>query len=98
MAYKDICPQGGPVIGYTGFVDTRAPASIGRIATMCGKLAVRSSGSTCRPCSARVRLTTARPWSGTAAGWLWVARGRCAAGAASEEWTSDAAAHLGFLA
>jgi hypothetical protein len=46
--FKDVCPLGGPVIGYTGSVDTTSPTSIGKIATVCGKLAVNSSGGSCK--------------------------------------------------
>jgi hypothetical protein len=48
MLFKDVCPQGGPVIGYIGSVDTRSPASIGQIATVCGKITVTSTMSGCR--------------------------------------------------
>jgi hypothetical protein len=48
VTFNDGCPQGGPVIGYAGYVDTRAPVSVGRIATLCGKVAVQSSPSGCR--------------------------------------------------
>jgi hypothetical protein len=48
MVYKDPCPQGGPVIGYTGSVDSRSPESVGFLATVCGKLNVTSSGNGCQ--------------------------------------------------
>jgi hypothetical protein len=48
MLFKDTCPQGGPVIGYTGSVDSRTPASIGFIATVCGKLSITSTPNGCQ--------------------------------------------------
>jgi hypothetical protein len=48
MLFKDVCPQGGPVIGYTGSIDTRSPASVGRIATICGKISVTSTMNGCQ--------------------------------------------------
>jgi hypothetical protein len=48
MLFKDVCPQGGPVIGYTGSIDTRSPASVGRIATVCGKILVTSTMNGCQ--------------------------------------------------
>jgi hypothetical protein len=45
VLYTDTCPQGQVTIGYTGYVDTRAPASVGRIQTLCGTLSVTSTGS-----------------------------------------------------
>jgi hypothetical protein len=44
VLYTDSCPQGQVVVGYTGLVDSLAPASIGTVATVCGKLSINATG------------------------------------------------------
>jgi hypothetical protein len=59
MHYKDVCPLGGPVIGYTGSIDSTSPTSVGKIATVCGKLAVDAS------CRVTVSAGSTMPMRGT---------------------------------
>ncbi len=57
--FADACPDDGPVIGYRGYVDTRDPASIGRIGAICGQLSVSPSG-----CQIAVSTGTTLPMRG----------------------------------
>jgi hypothetical protein len=60
--FKDVCAMGGPVVGYTGSIDTTAPTSVGKIATVCGKISVDSSSGTCR---VLVNAVSTMPMRGT---------------------------------
>jgi len=60
--FKDICPMGGPVIGYTGSIDSTMPTSVGKMATVCGKIAIDASSGSCK---VLVNAVTTMPMRGT---------------------------------
>ncbi len=46
--YTDVCPSNQVIIGFLGAVDTRSPASIGRLQAVCGALSIgTSAGAGC---------------------------------------------------
>lgn len=61
VLYTDNCTQNQVVIGYTGYVDTRTPVSIGTIQTICADLSVTSSGT----CQITASPGTMLPMRGT---------------------------------
>jgi hypothetical protein len=61
VLFTDNCPAEEVVIGYSGAVDTRAPASIGRIQTRCGSLSITKGAS----CQVTITPTAPLPTRGT---------------------------------